>query len=83
MGVPLDNEGLIKYSVRVALVGTPSTLPAYHDDQMCATMSWLPCTDYHNKNALRVPLDNEGVIKKSFPITFLSTPYSIQICIQI
>ena len=48
MRVPLDNEGLIKYSVGVTLVGTPSKLPAYH--QMCATMSWLPCTDYHNKN---------------------------------
>ena len=51
MGVPLDNEGLIKYSVGVTLVGTPSKLPAYH--QMCATMCWLPCTDYHNKNTLR------------------------------
>ena len=48
MGVPLDNEGLIKYSVGVTLVGTPSKLPAYH--QMCATKS---CTDYHNKNTLR------------------------------
>ena len=38
MGVPLDNEGLIKYSILVTLVGTPSKLPAY--DQMCATMSW-------------------------------------------
>ena len=39
MGVPLDNEGLIKYSIHVILVGTPSKLPAYH--QMCATMSWF------------------------------------------
>ena len=33
MGVPLDNEGLINYSVGVTLVGTFSKLPAYH--QMC------------------------------------------------
>ena len=39
MGEPLDNEALIKNSVLVTLVGTPSKLPAYH--QMCATMSWL------------------------------------------
>ena len=45
-----NNEGLIKNSVPVTLVGTPSKLPAYH--HMCATMSWLPCTDYHNKNTL-------------------------------
>ena len=36
MGVPLDNEDLIKNSVQVTLVGTPSKLPAYH--QMCAIM---------------------------------------------
>ena len=51
MGVPLDNEGLIKYSVGVTLVGTPSKLPAYH--QMCPTMSWLPCTDYHDKEYIK------------------------------
>ena len=38
MGVPLDNEGLIKNSILVTLVGTPSKLPAYH--QMFATTSW-------------------------------------------
>ena len=51
MGVPLDNEVLIKYSVGVTLVGTPSNLPAYH--QMCATTSWLPCIDYQTKSTLR------------------------------
>ena len=50
MGVPLDNEGLIKNSISVTLVGTPSKLPAYH--QMCATMFWLPCTGYHKNNTL-------------------------------
>ena len=78
MGVPLDNEGLIKKSVSVTLLGTPSKLPAYH--QMCATMSWLPRTDHHNNHNKGVPLDNEVVIKISFPITFVSTPYRLQIC---
>ena len=81
MGVPLDNEGLIKNSVSVTLLGTPSKLPAYH--QMCATMSWLPVQAIIRITHYGVPLDNEGVIKNSFPITFLETPYTIQICIQI
>ena len=51
MGVPLDNDDLINYSVGVTLVGAPSKLPTYH--HMWATMSWLQCTDYHNKNTLR------------------------------
>ena len=38
-GEPLYNKGLIKNSVPVTLVSTPSKLPTYH--QMCATMSWL------------------------------------------
>ena len=69
MGVPLDNEGLIKNSVLVTLVGTPSKLPAYH--QMFATTSCLQCTVYRIRTHLGVPLDNEVVIKNSFPITFL------------
>ena len=81
MGVPLDNEGLIKNSVSVTLLGTPSKLPAYH--QMCATMFWLPVQAIIRITHYGVPLDNEGVIKNSFPITFLETPYTIQICIQI
>ena len=64
MGVPLDNEGLIKNSVSVTLLGTPSKVPAYH--QMCATTSWLSCIDYQNKGTLRVPPDNEGLIKILF-----------------
>ena len=81
MGVPLENEGLIKNSVSVTLLGMPSKLPAYH--QMCATMFWLPVQAIIRITHYGVPLDNEGVIKNSFPITFLETPYTIQICIQI
>ena len=78
MGVPLDNEGLIKYSVPATLVGTPSKLPAYH--QMCATMSWLRVQTIIIRTHYGVPLDNDVVIKNSFPITFVSTPYRFQIC---
>ena len=81
MGVPLDNERLIKNSVLVTLVGTPSKLPAYH--QMCATMYGCRVQAIIIITHYGVPLDNDGVIKNSFPITFLETTYTIQICIQI
>ena len=30
-----------------------------------------------------LPLDNEGLIEKSFPMAFLISPHRLQICIQI